>query len=67
MIGARGREQTCQEASPLSREEYLACGAPAMCIVDNGDKTPYWMCEPCAEHNTRNRGAVRYEPRKEQQ
>lgn len=62
MIGSRGRERTCQEASAHSLGHYIACGEPATCIVDNGDRTPYWMCEGCAEHNVRNRGAVRWTP-----
>jgi hypothetical protein len=62
MLGARGREKKCQEASSLSREEYIQCGKPAVCIVDNGDSQPYWMCEECADHNVRNRGGVRWEP-----
>jgi len=62
MKGARGRERTCQEASPLSREEFIPCGRPAVCIVDNGDEHPYRMCFGCADHNVRHRGAVRYDP-----
>jgi len=65
MLGARGRTRTCQEASPLSAATFIACGAPATCIVDNGDAHPYWMCEPCADHNVRNRGAIRWAPTKE--
>jgi hypothetical protein len=60
VIGARGRERTCQEASHLSREEYIPCGAPAVAVVDSGDAHPYFMCGPCAEHNVRNRGAIRW-------
>lgn len=47
----------CQEASVFSRESYIPCGAPAVAIVDNGDSRPYYMCEGCADHNVRNRGA----------
>jgi hypothetical protein len=63
MIGARGRNRTCQEASPLSRGEYVACGRPAVCIVDNGDTHPYWMCNYCADHNVKNRGGVQWIPK----
>lgn len=61
MKDARGRERTCQEASPMSRETFIPCGRPATCIVDNGDEHPYWMCEGCADHNVRNRRAVRFD------
>ncbi len=64
MNNARGREVTCQEASALSMTRYIACGRPASVIIDNGDEHPYWMCEPCADHNVRNRGAVDYTPKK---
>ncbi|MES2155439.1 MAG: hypothetical protein V4510_09925 [bacterium] len=49
---------TCQEASPASRETFIACGAPAARFVlsERGQKV-YPMCEPCATHNVRNRGA----------
>lgn len=62
MTGARGRHHDCQEASSLSRNDYIPCGAPAVCIVDNGDERPYWMCEQCATHNVERRGAIRWEP-----
>jgi hypothetical protein len=62
MTGARGREHRCQEASPLSRGSYIACNAPAVTVIDNGDPQPYWMCAACADHNVRNRGAVRFVP-----
>ena len=62
MIGARGRLKLCQEASPLSKGEYISCLRPAVCIVDNGDAHPYWMCEECADHNVKNRQAVRWVP-----
>jgi hypothetical protein len=28
-------------------------------VIDNGDSQPYWMCAACADHNVKNRGAVR--------
>jgi hypothetical protein len=62
MQDARGRERTCQEASPMSRDQYVHCGALATCVVDNGDERPHWMCEGCADHNVKNRGAVRWQP-----
>ncbi len=62
MKDARGRERVCQEASPLSLATLIACGRPAAAIIDNGDEHPYWMCAACADHNVKNRGAVRYSP-----
>lgn len=62
MRGARNRNRTCQEASPFARGEYLPCGGPAVCIVDNGDTAPYWMCAGCASHNVNNRGGIRWCP-----
>ncbi len=48
---------TCQEASPLSFHNYIACGAPAVAIVfHDRDGRGYYMCAPCADHNIRNRG-----------
>lgn len=47
----------CQEASPQSRGSYIPCGAPAVFVVKNRDPDPYFMCEMCADHNVRNRGA----------
>ena len=46
----------CQEASHLSGRLYVACNAPATCVVDNGDTNVYFMCTPCGDHNVRNRG-----------
>ena len=64
MKDARGRERKCQEASPCSFGVFVPCGGEAVAIVDNGDEHPYWMCAECADHNVRNRGAVRHEPAK---
>lgn len=47
----------CQEASPQSNSTYIACGARATSLVDNGDRQPYWMCDHCTAHNVTNRGA----------
>ncbi len=49
--------KTCEEASIFSREKYIPCGKPAMALVKNRDPKPYFMCEGCADHNVRNRGA----------
>ena len=62
MKNAKGREVTCQEASAASITRYIPCSRPAAVIIDNGDTHPYWMCEACAGHNVRNRGAVEYAP-----
>src|SRR3990167_6081004 len=48
---------TCEEASLLSKETFIPCGAPAVAVVKNRDVNPYFMCLPCAYHNVRNRGA----------
>lgn len=48
----------CQEASPLSSSTYIPCLAPAVAIIDNGDRRPYFMCGPCANHNVHNRRAT---------
>lgn len=47
----------CEEASPASRLTYIPCGMPAAFMVKNRDPGPYAMCEACADHNVRNRGA----------
>ena len=47
----------CQEASMHSVNRYIACGAPATTIVfHDRDNRGYYMCDPCADHNCRNRG-----------
>ena len=48
----------CEEASLNSKEHYIPCNAPARFMVKNRDATPYRMCEMCADHNVKNRGAV---------
>lgn len=52
--------KTCEEASPLSKESYIACGAPATKTIgwENRTEGPYRMCDSCADHNIKNRGAV---------
>ncbi len=47
----------CEEASPMSKEEYIPCLISAIALVDNGDSQPYLMCFGCANHNEKNRGA----------
>lgn len=47
----------CQEASPLSGKFYIPCGQPATQVVKTNDKHAYTMCQMCADHNVRNRGA----------
>jgi len=48
----------CQEASFLSRETYIPCGAPAVGLMWSlKDHRAYLMCESCINHNLR-RGMV---------
>lgn len=50
---------TCREASPASREAYIPCGRPAArFVLSERGKRVYPMCQPCADHNVRNRGAL---------
>jgi hypothetical protein len=47
----------CQEASFLSRGTYIPCNAPATKVIfHDKDRRGYYMCNPCADHNVRNRG-----------
>lgn len=48
----------CEEASTLSRETFIPCGAPAAAVVwhRRDGKHTYLMCAACAWHNVRNRG-----------
>lgn len=48
---------TCQEAAPVSVGFYVPCGRPAVAVVDNGDRRPYYMCDACTSHNVTNRRA----------
>lgn len=49
-------DSKCQEASVLSRFDYIPCGHPAVAIVyHRRDRRAYLMCHPCADHNVRNR------------
>lgn len=48
---------TCVEASQLSRETFIACGAPAVGLVwHDNDRKAYPMCAGCCDHNISNRG-----------
>ena len=50
---------TCEEASPLSHEHFIACAAPAVAMVYHSrEGKAFAMCAGCAEHNVRNRGAM---------
>jgi len=51
------KDATCQEASPMSGNRYIACAEPARAIVAS-DGRAYLMCAACAVHNLRNRGAA---------
>lgn len=57
MVEYKARDGCCEEASLLSRQFYIPCNKPARYIVRNRDPQPYRMCEICADHNVRNRGA----------
>lgn len=50
----------CEEASPFAPPGcYLPCGKPAVKRVHHArDQRTYNMCEACADHNIKNRGAV---------
>jgi len=50
-------EGQCQEASVLSKEDYIPCGAPAVFMVIQKDEARLRMCATCADHNVNNRGA----------
>lgn len=51
---------TCEEASPFAPPGcYLPCGKDAVKRVHHPrDQRTYNMCEACADHNIKNRGAV---------
>lgn len=49
--------KNCEEASMMASSFYVPCGKPAVALVKNRDPKPYFMCEGCADHNVRNRGA----------
>lgn len=53
----KAKPHCCEEASPMSHAFYIPCDKPAAFMVKNRDPIPYRMCEACADHNVRNRGA----------
>lgn len=50
-------EGRCQEASMFSKEEYIPCNEPATHRILQPDGNVLRMCDLCADHNVRNRGA----------
>lgn len=48
----------CEEASVLSRQYYIPCNRPATRLIKLRELKPARMCEMCADHNIRNRGAT---------
>ncbi len=69
IIGEHGRNpsscETCEEASILSITRYIPCGNKATRQVYHPrDNKTYAMCEGCADHNVRNRGAEYLHPSK---
>lgn len=57
-LDLKAKEGCCEEASPMSRNFYVPCNAPATCHVApiRGGEGPFRMCRRCGEHNVRNRG-----------
>lgn len=55
----------CEEASVISGSFYIPCNRPAASLVKARDPNVYRMCETCADHNVRNRGARLVAPYKE--
>lgn len=52
------KNMACQEASPLSVTSFVQCGKLATKLVLSERGTVvYRMCDECADHNIRNRGA----------
>lgn len=47
----------CEEASTMSQQAYIPCGAPAERMVKSTDGVLMPMCGMCANHNINNRGA----------
>lgn len=56
-VELKAKPHCCEEASLASRDFYIPCDNPAVFIVKTSDQAPYRMCEMCADHNVRNRGA----------
>ncbi len=48
---------TCEETTGMVGDDYIRCGAPASRLIQpiGRSEGPYWMCDPCASHNVRNR------------
>ena len=47
----------CEEASILSKTDYIPCGHQAVALVwHSRDRRVYLMCLGCASHNIQNRG-----------
>lgn len=57
MIYLKANPHCCEEASMLSVGLYVPCNQPATRMVKNRDPKEYRMCDACAYHNVRNRGA----------
>lgn len=47
----------CQEASFISTTKYIPCNAEAKFYVQQKGGDVLRMCEGCADHNVKNRGA----------
>lgn len=59
MIDIKAKPHCCEEASPASHSFYIPCNQPATKIVmAKNNEGPYRMCDMCADHNIRNRGAT---------
>ena len=49
----------CEEASLFAPPGvYLPCNKPATTLVRWKNEGPYRMCDMCADHNIKNRGAT---------
>jgi len=66
-IELKARTDMCEEASPMSRDYYIPCNAPATTMIawPSRNEGPYRMCESCAWHNVKNRGATDLGPYKQ--
>jgi hypothetical protein len=58
VMDLKAKPHCCEEASPASHNFYIPCNRPAAKIVKTRDPEPYRMCDICANHNVRNRGAT---------
>jgi hypothetical protein len=66
-VELRAKPGGCEEASPMSHHFYIPCNRPATRMIKNRDpQSPYRMCDICADHNVRNRGAEDVGPFKEE-